>query len=425
MFSQSKSSSSERTVLGEKIHQFAKIIKDQKIDGLLASRLLSFADDLKNNPQNWLRFNVAGMFNPTQLVESARAVYRRQAVRSLLPIRVGRFLVFLFVISYSWAAIARATALYGRLAAESPVLFEESLWVLWESGFSGQLAGLLTLRFVLGILIAGALVVFIMSFWLKSRELEQLLQAEEKSAALGAEFSDLLVEIQIVLAKVRRIELEDPEQRSLAILESIDSFVQKFQSHSAELENIIAREQERLGAMAEFQKVDIRKLEDFQHAIDEFSGKLGSTGSQLSHSLNEFTGILGNLTKEMELSQHLQQKGQGIIQGTDAHLSSIKDELSQIRQVYENISSGLVTSVDQNRVKSDELVNGVESLNGLIRQISEGQINLQNLLDDQMRSNDGLVKSIQRSLTAMETALVLVKQDESDAVGAAESVKRA
>jgi hypothetical protein len=198
------------------------------------------------------------------------------------------------------------------------------------------------------------------------------------------------------------------EQRSLALLKSLHSFVTRFEAHSVELESIIAGDQQRLADLAQAQQKEVELLQTVHGDLRVFAQGVAQTGPAFIQALKEFQNAAATFSAETVRLQQTQSRQmdhttqfQQQITGLEAEIGRLTEVQKEITTLTGSCAADLLKASAQNGVKSDQLSGDISALEKVLRRMSEGQLNLQNLMEDQMRASDGWLKSLQETTRAL------------------------
>lgn len=399
----------DQSKLIQEIDDFVAKLENEQIDEFYANRLRQLSIDLKNQTKTWIGLDIFQVFNPKILNNKFNFIYQNKVQKNINTWEWIRTILTMIIFIFCGTAIYSICSIYQTLPL-SQQWIEKPFFALWNEGFQGNLQIFFTVRWVSIVIIIFFVIIIILNQFIKQTAAQTRYHASVQSENITSHLIHLLWLIQYSLIEQRIIINQDAEQRSIILLENISSFVDKFKDNSHELENIIKNEQQRLNNLANRQQDEIDQLSNLGSYLKGFFESFSKSVDQYENTLSGFQTIVSTLSREGEQYYANQKKQLDILVRTDSQLDNFEKEVTRLTQVQRKIYHDLLNATQQNMEKANELRSSIDLLNSSTRRVGEGQINLQNLLDDQMRANDSWVRSVGQSVNTMNDILKSIEQ---------------
>lgn len=385
------------------IRAFVQKLREDGIDELSARRLEQISSDIQNDASYWVHNNIYDAFNATALIDHARATYQRRAGWVTL-LEVLRNVLILMPILLTWFALSQAAQAYLEALRRAPELIEKPFLLLWEEGFAGRLSDFLgqPLTFsrvaaidsaLIGIMLLLTLVVMIRGSY-------QAENALRRAVELSAELDDLLWRASRLMDDARWKKLATSEERSLALLESLQRFTENFETRRAELDRVIELENQRMGAMGEVRQKSVDELAEVTGDLRTAAHEMAAAAGQVAQAMQSAQALRDETARLNEAHARLE----GLLQNLTPAFGAFEEAARRLGEVEERTTTELAKSLEQDHARAAELAESVRSLNRGVRELVSEQMDLKNLLSDEVAGRGRWMKALEQTTARLEAA---------------------
>lgn len=386
------------------IKAFVQKLREDGIDELSARRLEQIASDIQNDASYWVHNNIYDAFNATALIDHARATYQRRAGWVTL-LEVLRNVLILMPILLTWYALSQASLAYLEALHRAPELIEKPFLLLWEEGFAGHLGNFLgqPLTFsrvaaldsaLIGIMLLLTLVVMIRGSY-------QSENALRRAVELSAELDDLLWRASRLMDDARWKKLATSEERSLALLESLERFTENFEIRRAELDRVIELENQRMGALGEVRQKSVDELADVTGQLHGAARDLSASAGQMVQAMQGMQALKDETARLNEAHARLE----ALLQNLNPTFGAFEEAARRLGEVEERTTAELAQSLEQDHTRAAELADSVRSLNRSVRELVSEQMDLKNLLSDEVAGRGRWMKALEQTTARLESSI--------------------
>ncbi len=384
--------------LKERITNFLSQLSQQNVQTSIFHTLSQIKDWLDLDAGYWLNLNVFSALSPTQLLNDGRSVSLK-GQKLYQYIEWFRNLFIFSPILYTWYELSKATSAYGALLSQKPEFRGENLLFLWQSGALAQPGIKNPSPFSLVAIIDAAIIflIIVLSFVIHFIRDRQVRNREQTLRALASELGGIAWEVNRIFMQKRRQFFETAEERTLALLNGLDKYVEKMNNQyqqvlektSRDANEIVDAVRHQVDALAN-QNVELATkqklyLESLAFNIDQLLTRITSKQEELITQLNE-------------AGENYQQQWEQIIAQWKQELSKLNEVSDkQVEQFIEitNLFSILRESLTRFQKATQQLIPALENIH---KSLSE---NVSNINENQLRLTES-IQSLEGSLRSIE-----------------------
>jgi hypothetical protein len=271
--------------LKDDIHNFVQRLETKGIDNLLLGRLIEVSDNLDSPNPEWYSVDFYKTFNPALLLELLRSSYRSDS-SFIGVLEIIRNVLVLTPIFLTWFALSKATAAYRELIAVEPKLITEPFLLLWEKGFEGNLTNLSFSHvafydtILIGIIIGLTFVVHLY----QNKKSEEY---DREALYLTSLFSELIWRINKAINRQTK-----PMQVQVELTKQMTKVVSELSGRSADFQNILTAEQDRLAHLVKINHEQILDLNNIMDGFENSSTELSKFSNNINHTLAHTNNLI-------------------------------------------------------------------------------------------------------------------------------------
>jgi len=411
--------------LKEDMSAFIQKLRINEIDYFISNRLEELLESLDDGSIFWIQADLYDVFNPSMLVEQVRSAYLGKS-EWLGTVELFRNVLVLLPIAITWFALSKAARTYFMVGQSdstgsimnTPFLFQ------WEQGFGGQIPHIFGVSltfshvaifdaFLIAIIIGLSAVVHWKSNWIAEK-------VDQEAVKLGVELDSILWRLNKVFYEDKFINKGDAEQRSIIILNSINEFVDDFQSQGEELNNLLSAEIERLDIITENHKAETKifktvskYFQDSYKQLEIFSTEVSNIHedqNQILRSLLAVEGQFGSFDEVVsEFGRSLEKSTNELTSMFETYSDKLEDFSLFVNQLHEDLEA-----ISKNYQRDSK--NNLQQINKVIEEFSStmGSISndISNVSKEVIRLVDETIK-MSKSLTAPSSPSAIIDQPKS------------
>lgn len=397
----------ETSDLQSDLNDYADDLFELDKNSITANRLVRLSNDLQDNPRDWFQVDLLEMFNADNIRNYLESSFEIKTVWTSRLEMIRNALIFLPVV-LTWLALSESVQVYNAVIKSRPELMEENFLFLWQNGFYGNLSRLFIFSNVAYLDAGIILLIIALTVIIMIRNQNHVSDFNSEASQLAVQLDQLLWRAKATIDEKKKNEMMTSEQKSIALLEKIDNFVYEFSSHSHELEEMIELEKQRINNLADSRQKELEDFKVFSTDLRRVSENLGQFGTKFLTTLQDFQVSANELKNETVRLGQTQSQFLNVIQGIEGHFENFDKTVLQFSQIQQRSADDLVNASAQNQMKAGELSDSVDILNAAIRSLVNQQGDYQTFMDEQTRSTDGWVDSLQKSMSQISSFTNLI-----------------
>ena len=395
----------------DELENLLKDLHKEKIVDPIVQDLQDFALSLEKDPDRWLFVDLQEIFNPSQISEKLRYLYRQHRIIKIVNIfDTVRNVLILGPIFFTWIALGQASRAYRDFGEIFPERLNDSFLFLWENGFSiGPGEYILpnhfrfsSVAFIDVVIIGFVIILTLLVHW----GLNQWLDGKDLIAQkLGSDLERILRGVEFSLSKHRQIQQVDILTNTRDLVVEFHEHINQFKLQGFDLLNSLQAEQQRVASQADQHQQELKQLRSFSADFKSGVGQLAKVIPEFSRTLSEFQkGVqaIANEVSEINRSQARFVDStiflEGFLGSFETIMSDLNMRVSQSAQVFESAAG-------EHSKRLDELIKMAATLDKTNLVIAQSQKDLQDALTEQRTVNSAWVSEIQTATDLINSAV--------------------